>query len=348
MKTIDKDYFTKKDFADVQRALELQSQITNGSRHISDMKAQKNDIVSATFVEENSYTTLDKHLARFENTDALTMYLRGDVLIDKTMRRINEFFEDEDGNTLTIKNSAAKKLNVVSDKHKKHLRKDLEFKRELLLYFKRMDDAIAGITKEQEKLEKAHKEFDKNLSSVLNPLKDNILAYAEHLEMEADAMIGIDYETRKLKSEKKKKAYNIRSGYTLENLIDLVKKHPEMVNHALADFRSDARLQDIGMRYSKKLEQGKINLNLFALLNNRPEDSLEFKLLPMQSYPTGLEGFTAVFLIRYLAHELPTMEAQIFQASVFTAMQRALDNTLDKDVLNTLKNGMIEFLSYFK
>lgn len=342
------DYFAGKDFADVQKALELQSKINTGKGHIKDMKTQKTDIMTASFVEENGRDILDAKLAKFKNADELAIYLKGNVLVDPTLTRINEFFEDNDGQRLTLKASAAKKLNVINDKNKKHLRKDLEFKRELLLYFKRMDDAIAGITEEQAKLEEAQKEFDKNLSTALNPLKDNILAYADHLEREADAMEGIDYKTKKLRDQKKKKAYYIRSGYTFENMIALVKDNPGLVRNALSDFRNDNRLTEIGKQYGKKLEQGNIGLTLFPLLGNYPEDSLEFKLLPMDSYPTGLEGFTAVFLIRYLAHELPSMEAQVFQASVYTALQRALDNTLDKDVLNTIKNGMIEFLSYFK
>lgn len=341
-------YWEGKDFKDVQEIVGNMAAMNTNRNAINEAIDQSKKIAKSSFEEDFGRDIVEGNLEKFKNVNELIVYLSGPVLSDRTRHRIESFFMDENGNSLTL-TANSKKAAGSNDKNakSKQLKADLEFKRELLYYFKRTDDAIEGITKEQEKLQKAQEEYDKDMATVLNPLKDNILAYAEYLESKAKDMPETTLKEKQDKKYQMDKSYYIKCGYTFENLIELA-KNPSIRKHAMEDFRRDSSLKDIGRRYQAKLNQGNITLNLFSFIGNSPEESLEFKVLPQGDYPAGLEGFTVVFMIRSLIHMLPGNNGQIFQSSAYIALDKLVNNKLDPAIKTTMQNGIRELLSYFK
>lgn len=329
--------FESKDFEETQKLLSTTAKLGGLRNQVADVHAQKSSILNASVGDDNN-DVIQKHLDKFDTVESLEKYLDGKVTDNKVADRINEFFtNDETGEVLTLLDND----NIKSESD------ELEFKRGMLLYFKQNDYYISKIDEEIAELDKATKELNDDLSTALNPLKDNILAYAEYLEKQSVIEDTDDDVTKSKKRKTAKKAKAIRSGYTFDNLIELIETHPSIIDNALKDSKNDDKIREIGKRYQSKLNNKNITFNLFQLLNDDIHNSLEYCTLPIGDYPAGLENFTVFFIIRAMSMGLTTDEDVTFHASVQVALTRLKDGTLDEEVADTVKESMIKLLNYF-
>ena len=330
--------FSGKDFEATQRLLSETAKLTSLKKDSEAVKAKKQEIVDHSIKDKEAVDVIQEHLDKFETPESLEKYLSGKLTDPKVKERINSFFtNDETGDV----------LELIENERVKNETDELDFKRGLLLYFKQNDYYMKKIDEEIEGLNKATEELSSNISEALNPLKDNILAYANYLLEESVIKEDDTEEVKRFKKLRAKKAIAIRSGYTLENMIALVEEHPSIIDNALRDFRTDNRVRDIGERYARKLKTGKINFNLFSLLSDDIHGSLEYRAIPKGDYPEGLENFTVFFIIRAMSMGLTTMEDITFHASAQIALSKLMENTLDPDVAETVRKGIIKLLSYF-
>ena len=340
--------FSGKDFEETQKLLNQTAKVNSLNRDIKEAKKERMRVIGETFKpgaennEEDKYPTSDDviqyHLDKWETYESLERYLKGSLKDSKVATRINEFFTHP---------VTGEVLEMISNPRVKTDLHELDFKRGLILYFKRSDDYIAKIDKEVEKLNAAQAELDQGISEALNPLKDNILAYAEYLTANAKISEDDDADTIKRKRAELKKAQAIRNAYMLENLINLVTEKPGIIKNAVKDFRSELMIRQIGDRYRSKLRSADINFNLAPLLADDPHDSLEYKVLPQGDYPAGFENFTVFFIIRSLAVTLPAPEEVTFHAAVSVAFTQLINGTLNEDVADTMRRSITKFLSYF-
>lgn len=330
--------FSGKDFEATQRLLGDTAKLSSLKHDCETLKQSKESIVSASIRDTDSIDIIQNHLDKFSTPDELNKYLSGKVTDEKVKARINEFFTDEDTGEV---------LELLDNDKVKDESSELDFKRGLLLYFKENDYYMEKIDEEVENLNKVTDELNSELSEALNPLKDNILSYANYLLDSSIIEDGDDDKTKREKQILKKKAIAIRSGYTLENMIDLVEKHPGIINNALKDFHNDNKIRDIGERYARKLKTAKINFNLLSLVTDDIHDSLEYKTIPQGDYPSGLENFTVFFIIRAMSMGLTTPEDITFHASAQISLNKFIDNTLDADIVEYMRKNIIKFLSYF-
>jgi hypothetical protein len=339
--------FSGKSFEETQKALNISAKTNTLNNEIIRVKEQRDSIVKQSFKEQSIINTtgedkssndvIQYHLDRFTFKE-LEKYLEGKVTDAKVQQRIDEFFENPDTHEI---------LELSGGTATKTKAEEYDFKRSLLLYFKQNDDYLEKIDEELEKLNQATEELNENISEALNPLKDNILAYSEYLVKESEPAEGDTPEDKKRKRAQAKKARAIRSGYTLENMIELIEKNPKIKENALRDFHNEDKLRDIGERYAGKLRTAKIDFDLFPLLSNDPHDSVEYQMLPQGEYPAGLEGFTVFFIIRSLGMSLPNPEDVVFHASIQVSFTQLLKGDLDKDVAETVKKSIKKFLDHF-
>lgn len=340
--------FSGKDFEETQKLLNQTAKVNSLNRDIKEAKKERMRVIGKTFKpgaennEEDKYPTPDDviqyHLDKWETYESLERYLKGSLKDPKIATRVNEFFTHP---------VTGEVLEMISNPRVKTDLHELDFKRGLILYFKRNDNYIAKIDKEMEKLNAAQAELDQGISEALNPLKDNILAYAEYLTVNAKISEDDDADTIKRKRAESKKAQAIRNAYMLENLINLVTEKPGIIKNAVKDFRSELMIRQIGDRYRSKLRSADINFNLAPLLADDPHDSLEYKVLPQGDYPAGFENFTVFFIIRSLAVTLPAPEEVTFHAAVSVAFTQLINGTLNEDVADTMRQSITKFLSYF-
>lgn len=348
--------FDGKDFKDTQNMLNAKAKadmlrnqmeavkteranLANGQfRRASDTASNENAIGTPINEKLSADEVIQSHLDKFKTVADLERHLRGNVKDPKVAERINAFFVDDDGDALQLN---TKGTTIKTEEQ------ELDFKRSMLIYFKQNDEYMEKIDEEMKKMDDAVAEFNSEISSALNPLKDNILAYAAHLEEKGKPADDDGVGTTSKKRELRKKAKMIRSGYTLENLIELVEKTPSIIQNSLRDFRNENRIKDIGERYGRKLKTAGISLTLFNLLSNDIVDSLEYRVLAPGEYPEGLEGFTVFFIIRSLSMSLPNKDEETFHAAVQVAFSALLKGDLDPDVEASMKEALKKFLSYF-
>jgi hypothetical protein len=341
--------FASKDFAETQKVINMNARMNNLRREIDSVKKQKSSLADTSFKNpqtvsfgdstiNSSEDVIQYHLDRF-TFDELQKYIGGDLFSKTTQERIDEFFENPETHEV---------LELSAEPNITDTRSQYDFKRGMLLYFKQNDEYLKKIDEELEKLNEATAELEENVSSVLNPLKDNVLAYSQYLYDQSEITEeDTDPEVIKKKKANRRKAIAVRSGFTLENMIQLVENNPSIVRNALRDFHNETKLQEIGKRYSAKLHTAKIDFNLFSLLSDDPKDSLEYRVLPQDDYPAGLEGFTVFFIIRSLAITLPSMDSVTFHASVQVAFTQLINGKCDPDIAETMKEAIKTFLAHF-
>lgn len=330
--------FSGKDFEATQELLGATAKISTLTHDSARLKEEKDNVVNSSIKGDDSLDVIQAHLDKFRTPEELERYLSGKLTDERVKNRINEFFtNDETGEV----------LELVENPQVKNETNELDFKRGLLLYFKQNDYYLSKIDEECEKLNKATEELTSDLSEALNPLKDNILNYANYL---LDTSVINDDDTSDVKRMKRmhaKKAIAIRSGYSLENMISLIEKNPSIVKNALKDFRNETKIKDIGERYARKLKTAKINFNLLSLIADDIHGSLEYRTIPQGDYPEGLENFTVFFIVRAMSMGLTTPEDITFHASAQIALNKFVDNTLDPDIIEYMRKNIIKFLSYF-
>ena len=330
--------FEGKDFEKAQEVLKSTARVNTLINEESKIVKQKNEVFASTFKDDDSSDVIQEHLDKYTLED-LNEYLKGDIKEDSVQERIESFFTNEEtGEVLTLEDNE----NV------KNYTDELEFKRGMLLYFKQTDYYTQKIDEEVEKINKVTAELTEELNGALDPLKDNILAYAEFLEQKSEIEEGDSVEVIRDKKNKHKRALAIKNGYTLKNLCELIEKHPGLKENALKDFRNDDKVKAIGKRYSDKLKSADVGFNLYNLLSDDIHDSLEYRCLPLGEYPEGLENFTVFFIIRSMSMGLKTPEDIIFHASVQVSLNRLMDGSLDESVEERVKTSIIEFLNLFK
>lgn len=284
---------------------------------------------------DDALDIIQTNLDGFEDLDTLKHFLSGPVTDPDVKKRINTFFTDESGNEVEI-NSEGRTEG-----------EELEFKRGLILYFKENDYYIEKIDEELQKMEEATEEFNVNMSNLLASIKDDLLNYANFLEDDAGNMEVTSPQEEKIKKSKLSKAASIKNGYTFSNLIKLVEDNPKIIDNALYDFKHEERIKNIGKRYSDKLKTNNINFNLFNLLSDDIHDSLEYRTLPLDEYPSGLENFAVFFIIRCMAMGFNSKEDIVFHATAEVTLSKLMNNELDGEIADMVKDSLIKLLNYF-
>jgi len=378
--------FDSIDFEKSTELIKTTAQLNNMKQNMNNARAQKHEIASHSFQNlknvslgdvEGAINTPDEviqyHLDKWDSFDALNKHLEGPITDKKVNERIESFFEHPITHEI-LELSGETAVNNKSD--------ELQFKRGMLLYFKQNDEYLAKIEEETKKLDEATAELTADINNALNMNSNTLYKYVKFLiersekptdedalaeayrkyvtstnkdmddhtldDMVTKKMPTLIREDDKRKKAELKKAKAIRSAYTLENMIELVEKRPSIIDNALKDFRNDNKIQDIGKRYQGKLKTAKINLNLFGFLSNDPKDSLEYKVIPLDDYPTGLEGFTVFFIIRSLGMSLPNKEDEVFHSALYITLGQLLNNQMDEKTADIMKEGIKKFLSYFE
>lgn len=346
--------FSGKDFEKTQELLNIRARIEGMNKGISALKSNKHALTESTFAplktvtisqndQPNAINTSDDviqyHLDQFETIEELQKFLAGSVEVPEVAKKIESFFtHPTTGEVLEINSTSAAKTK----------KDELEFKRSLLIYFKDNDIYMKKIDEEIKKLDEATAEFNSNVRDVLNPLKDNLYAYANYLFEHSEPAEDDTSEMKKKKRLDREKAIAVRSAFTLENMFQLIREHPNIINNAKADFESQDKIRTIGQRYMNKLKSAEVNFNLAMYLGDDPHKSLEYLTLPKGSYKEELAGFTVFFLIRSLAVSLPERSSKLFHAAAQIVLGQFIEGKLDPDIAAIVKENIIKFLKMFE
>ena len=346
--------FSGKSFEETQKLLNLTSKLREINNGAAAIKNQKHGIIEHSIaplktvsvnngdgpVINNPDDVLQYHLDKFNSAEELNRYLAGSVKSDEVKTRINEFFIHPITGEMLVMNNENTTLKTEEE--------ELEFKRSLVIFFKQNDEYLSKIDEEQKKLDEAVNEMNRDIASVLNPLRDNIYGYATYLIDHAQPSDEDDIKTKSDKRRSMVKGIAIRSAYTLENMFKLIEDHPGIIGNSLMDFKSPDKVKEIGQRYIAKLHTAGIDFNLFMMLDDDPKKNLEYLALPKGTYKEGMEGFTIFFVIRSLAMSLPDEESIYFHAACHIAFSQLMNGKLDPSIADIMKKNITKFLKLFE
>lgn len=269
---------------------------------------------------------IQEKLDKFNTLDELKEYLVSDSNVE------NFYVNDETGDVIDISID-------IDDK-----KRQLQFKRELLIYLKTTDIANAAIDREYEELEKATAEMDMSLKEACIQLSDNVLAYIAYLRTNADSCE--DETTRKKIIESAK---YIESGYTFEVLQEVLDEHPSVIKNTVNELIRQRDVDRIGKRYTDKLRRYNVNVSLIPLVSNGNDvrSVEEYVLIRDDEYK--LPDLFMYSTIRYFAMaDWDNENVKRFHASIALVIKRLISNDLDEEVKDRVITYMIKYLAQFE
>lgn len=223
--------------------------------------------------------------------------------------------------------------------------KEIEFKRDLLVYLKSSQETLAKIDEEYDKLDAATKELNMNIEQVCKQLSDNTLGYIQHMKDKA--------ETVKDESEKKAMLEVIRyieSGYTLEVFKDVLVKHPSVCEKCVKELTNELDASRIGQRYNKHLERQNIRASLIPFISDMDNQVRSFEeMVLIEGDQYTVPDLFVYSLIRYFAMaDWNNQNIRKAHASIILVIKRMLANDFDERVKADIIANVTEYLKMFK
>lgn len=270
---------------------------------------------------------LDKKLDEY-TLEELKNYLRKD-------ENVESFFVTEDGTPLEI---------TIKMESKK---KEIEFKRDLLIHFKTTNEMIKNIDEATKKLDADTKEFNEEMQAICKNMSDNMLAMLDYNEEVASKMED-GVEKRKLEKDIR----YIRSAYNMDIYTETIKKHPSVVKNTIKDMTIERRAAVVGKRYVEKLCRFKVpeTLNLIMFLslpeNNPPRLSVEKQMLLDGQY--RMEDLLVFSFIRWFS--MADWEDQAVRkahAAMEFVLKRIMNGEIDPMVKKDVLEHYVEYLKLF-
>ena len=270
---------------------------------------------------------LNERLAEYSTVESLKSHLRSDA-------NVHTFFTNPD---------TGEELGLATNMDSK---REVEFKRDLLIFLKTSDIQMKKIDEEYEKLDEATKEFQENVSEACNRLSDNVLAYVGMLRDRAEACEDPRERKRLLKS-----IDALDSGFTMQIYTDLYQK-PSIAKHCREDIAKDTVVSDIGKRYMAKLQSTltkkdrPTKVSLIPYISGDKVKSFEERVLIEGDYE--VPDLFVFSLIRYFAMADWTDETtRQAHASVALTIRKLLNNEFEDELKEKVKAAIVEYLKLF-
>ena len=270
---------------------------------------------------------LNEKLAEWNSVEALKAHL-------KSEKNVHEFFTNPE---------TGEELGVATDMSPS---REVEFKRDLLIFLKTSDIQMKKIDEEYDKLDEATKEFQENVSSACERLSDNVLAYVGMLRDRAEACEDNNERRRLLKS-----IDALDSGFTMKNFSDIYAKS-SIAKHCKKDLLTPTRVADIGKRYMAKLQSTltkkdrPTRVSLIPYVSSNDYKSFEERVLVEGEYE--LPDLFVFSLIRYFAvSDWNDETIRQAHASVALTIRKLLNNEFEDELKVKVKTAIIEYLKLF-
>lgn len=270
---------------------------------------------------------LNDRLAEYPTVESLTAHLKSDA-------NVHAFFTNPD---------TGEELGLSTEMDPK---KEVEFKRDLLIYLKTSDIQMKKIDEEYDKLDAATKEFQENVSEACNRLSDNVLAYVGLLRDKAEACTDTRERKRLLKS-----IDALDSGFTMQIYADLYKK-PSIAKHCKEDIVNPTKVAEFGQRYMAKLQSTltkrdrPCKVSLIPYVSSDDYKSFEERVLVKGEYE--LPDLFVFSLIRYFAMaDWTDISIRQAHASVALSIRKLLNNEFEDELKVKVKDAIVEYLKLF-
>lgn len=263
---------------------------------------------------------LEEKLKQFSTVEELIKAIQ-------TKEQVDEFFTDNDGNTLSFIQSSDK---VVSEAE------ELEFKKGLLVYLKQMELS-------QKELDEACEEFARETKELTDELgqtvRDFVSTYMENIR-EMRQNIEDTEENKAIIAE----LDHIESGFNFGELMKTYTEHPTIPANTISDMGSDDKIVSLGSRYRTALQKAGTTASLITFISNTSSTSFEEMYLPPDKYQKGYENLFIFSLIRYFAITYWTNNVKKMHASVIVILQQFINNEMSEDMKTEYVDNIATYL----
>lgn len=270
---------------------------------------------------------LNERLAEYRTVEELQAYLKSDD-------NVHAFYTNPE---------TGEELGVSTDMEEK---REVEFKRDLLVFLKTSDIQMKKIDEEYDKLDEATKEFQQNVSEACERLSDNVLAFVGMLRDEAEACTNNRDKRRLLKT-----IDALDSGFTMKIYKDLYSKS-SIAKRCREDIAKNTLVADIGKRYMDKTQSTLLKkdrptkVSLIPYISSEQHRSFEERVLVEGEYE--VPDLFVFSLIRYFAMADWTDEStRQAHASVALTIRKLLNNEFEDDLKVKVKGAIVEYLKLF-
>lgn len=306
------------------------SQVVNSDLMRKDIEDKKKDItgakdalLDAIIDPEMEKAFLEEKLRDFKTVEQLKKHL------EKNENVVEMFTNPVTGEVLDI--------TVTNDQ------REIDFRRDLLLYLKESDVQMALVDAEYEKLDNATKEFQTEIGEACYALADNVLTYIQGLKDRATAC-----QNTSVKAKINKSILAIESGFTMELYKDTYTKYPSAVERCKHLIDNENEIVELGQRYMSKLKSAKTKVNLFEFVSSDTKKSFEEMVFAPDEYKSKPD-ILVISLIRYFSmanwNDVSTIQAH---ATIVLNMRKLVVNDIDEEVKTKLKMAMLEYLKLFE
>jgi len=302
--------------------------------NVLNLEAQKNTLVNKVQEYREAGNDMLRHIGGEYSRDIISEKLATVKTIEELTKRISTdegllwfFTNDDTGEILT--------MNIKDIDAKR----EMEFRRGLLLYLKQTDIYQAEIDDACKQLDEAQKEFDVGVAESMQYLADNIIDTAKMFRQVAAESPNY--------SKLMRRAQHIESAYTFEVLKEVVKEHPSVVEKTIIEMRKEGAIVDLGKRYRAKLKSAKVQSSLFSFIGeDNGQRSVEYMVLPKDKLIPGTENLFIFILIRFFAMNSWTLDKAVkaFHSAVCITLSRLMCDKLPDEERMLMINNMIELL----
>lgn len=284
----------------------------------------KESLLSTVIDPAKEKDFIDQKLAKFETVEQLKKHLAVKENV------VDMFTNPITGEVLDVK--------VVNDK------KEIDFRRDLLIYIKETDIQTQKIDAEYEKLDTATKEFQTDVDDACYQLADNVLVYIDGLKLRVEQCSNNLDKAKMMKSIKA-----LESGFTLELYKETYTKYPSAVERCKSFITKEKEVADIGKRYLAKLKSAKTKVNLLQFasdLDNRK--SFEEMVFTPDEYNTAPDMFVFSLIRHFSMANWNDISVVQGHATIALNMKKLLSNEIDEVVKERFKAAILDYLKIFE
>lgn len=220
--------------------------------------------------------------------------------------------------------------------------KDLfEFQKDMLLFFKRCDDAIEEYNKISQEAEEELKEINADINQINALMGNNVLAFVDSL-METTTPDNPNYKQVMEVCE------GIQSAYNFSMIFETLEKYPSVIRNTLEDFKRESRIKEIGAKYGAILAKSNTSVNLVTFLpRNKDSKSIEQQALA-KFYRAGTEDLFIFIMIRWFSmNRLETVKVKKFHAALYLVIYQLMNNQLPDDAYDMVMESAQKLLAIF-
>ncbi|MCM1218306.1 MAG: hypothetical protein NC548_27790 [Lachnospiraceae bacterium] len=315
-----------KDYTEIIDLAAKQSTTNREIQNVWKQKEAMGDYMKKTEEMKDPMEVINAKLATVPNADVLMHeYL-------PYPEKVAWFFEDDDTGDV-IEFNFPKNSEISKDL--------FSFQKDLLLFFKRCDDAVEEYNQISKDAEEELKAINADIEEINRIMGDNVLAFVDALK-DSVKEGSPDYK------QSMEICRGIESAYNFSMVFETLEKYPSVVRNTLEDFKRESRITNIGERYGNVVKKSNTSVNLITFLPRSKDVKTIEQLALSKFYRPGTDDLFIFILIRWFAmNGMDDIASKKFHAALYHVLYQLTSNQISDAVYDMVLENMKKLLTVF-